>query len=199
MAIALGVLTVSALTVLGWRDTPSSTAAAGAWPVRAIGGRVFADRLKCARCHAETGPADPLDALRLSRGPEWMAGHLSDPEMIAPGLREPPAVVNEREIAAMIAYLRRLSRDPYPGFPVRTETAAAVFARYCVGCHTIDGDGGKDGPDLSVIGRKHDAAELKRWIFDPESVDPKAEMPSFGSRLTPGQLDSMAGYLAARR
>ncbi|OFW10111.1 MAG: hypothetical protein A3H96_17735 [Acidobacteria bacterium RIFCSPLOWO2_02_FULL_67_36] len=197
--LAAVLLAVSALTVLGWRDRPPAAPAAESWTVRAIGGRVFVERHTCARCHVETGVADPLEALRLSRGPEWTAAHTSDPEMIAPGLREPPAPVNEREIAAMVAYMRRLSGEPYPGFPLRTETAAAVFSRYCIGCHTLDGDGGKDGPDLSRIGRKHDAAALSRRIADPESVDPKAEMPSFGSRLSADELAAIAAYLAARR
>ena len=87
--------------------------------------------------------------------------------MIAPGMREPPTVVTEREAAAMVAYARRASRQPYPGFPAHIETVGAVWARYCVGCHKIDGDGGKDGPDLSHEGKKHDAATLRRWIVDP--------------------------------
>ena len=39
---------------------------------------------------------------------------------------------------------------------------------------------------------------LRRWIVDPELVDPKAEMPSFGDRLTDAQLDAISGYLASR-
>jgi mono/diheme cytochrome c family protein len=30
-------------------------------------------------------------------------------------------------------------------------------------------------------------------------VDPDAEMPSFGKRLTPAELDAIAAYLAARK
>jgi mono/diheme cytochrome c family protein len=119
--------------------------------------------------------------------------------MIAPGMREPPAVVHEREAAAIVAYVRRASREPYPGYPQAVETSGAIFARYCVGCHKVEGDGGTDGPDLTAIGSEHDAATLRRWIVDPELVDPDAEMPSFGDRLSPEQLDAIAGYLASRR
>ena len=52
----------------------------------------------------------------------------------------------------------RLSRS-------RSRPSAAVFARYCVGCHVIDGDGGTDGPDLTHDGqqaRRRDAAPLDR-------------------------------------
>ncbi len=200
MSVVLaGLASVVALTALGWRDRPISAASSDAWGLREIGGRTFAERLKCARCHAETGIADPLEGAPSTRGPEWVAGHIADPEIIAPGLREPPSVVHEREAAAVIAYARRASREPYPGYPASIEAAAVIFARYCIGCHKIEGDGGKDGPDLTHEGSKHDAATLRKWIVDPETVDPKAEMPSFGDRLTDAQLDSISSYLAGRQ
>jgi mono/diheme cytochrome c family protein len=63
----------------------------------------------------------------------------------------------------------------------------------------IDGDGGSDGPELSKIGARHDQPTLRRWIADPESVNPDAEMPSFQKRLTPEELNAIATYLANRR
>jgi ubiquinol-cytochrome c reductase cytochrome b subunit len=198
-AIAIGVASVVVLTALGWRDRPASAASPDAWSLREIGGRSFAHKLNCGRCHSETGLADPLEGGASSRGPEWVGGHIADPEMIAPGMREPPTTVHEREAAAIAAYVRRASRQGYPGYPPDIETTAAIFARYCVGCHKIDGDGGTDGPDLTHEGSKHDAATLRRWIVDPELVDPKAEMPAFGDRLTDAQLDAISGYLASRK
>ena len=197
--VLVGVVAVVALTTLGWRDKPASAAAADTWSMRAIGGRQFAANAKCARCHSESGMADPLEQVSMSRGPEWLTGHVADAEMIAPGLREPPTTVSEREAAALVAYVKQVTRQPYPGYPPQIETAAGVWARYCVGCHVIDGDGGSDGPELSHIGAKHDAAELKGWIADPEAIKPETDMPSFGKRLTPQQLDAIAQYLANRK
>jgi len=198
-AFLLGLAAAVGVTALGWRDRPRAPADAHTWSLREIGGRSFAQRAGCSTCHAPEGLSDPLDGMPLTRGPEWLTGHIEDPEMIAPGLREPPGTVGEREAAAMVAYVRQLSRAPYPGFDARTETAATVFARFCVGCHVVDGDGGTDGPDLSAIGAKRDVAFLKRLIADPESVDPDAEMPSFVRRLTPAELEAIAEYLAARK
>ena len=143
--------------------------------------------------------SEPFEMLPFTRGPHWLTGHIADPEMIAPGLREPPVRVGERETAAMVAYVRKLSRSRYPAIESTTEMAAAVFARHCVGCHVIDGDGDDDGPELSAIGAKRDAAFLKRLIADPESVNPNAEMPSFERRLSPAELDAIAVYLANRK
>ena len=99
----------------------------------------------------------------------------------------------------MVAYARRLSRQRYPGFDAQTETAARICARYCVGCHVIDGDGGKDGPELSHIGSRLDSGALRRLIADPTSVKSDAEMPKFAKRLTPEELEAISSYLAARK
>ncbi len=198
-AVAIGFIAIAGLTTLGWRDTPESAASRDPWTLREIGGRVYAQRLNCTKCHTETGLADPLDGGPSTRGPEWIAGHIVDPEMIAPGMREPPATIHEREAAAIAAYARRAARDPYPGYPPNIELIAPVWARYCVGCHKIEGDGGTDGPDLTHEGTKHDAPTLRRWIEDPEQVDPDADMPAFGDRLSAAQLDAIAQYLASRK
>jgi ubiquinol-cytochrome c reductase cytochrome b subunit len=202
VTVLTGLLAVVGLTTLGWRDRPIS-ASADEWSLREIGGRAIAGYSGCAKCHADTGIADPLESIALVRGPEWISGHATDPEMIAPGLREPPTARSEREVAAILAYLRRLSRQAYPGYPPNIEVAATVWARYCVGCHKIDGDGGDDGPNLSHAGVKdgkpQDMATIRTWIEDPEAINPLADMPSFGNRLTPAQLDAIAGYLAARK
>jgi len=198
-AVVAGLIAVVALTVLGWRDRPAGAAPRDGWSLLEIGGRAFVQSADCARCHADTGLADPLDRIGGARGVEWIEGHIADPEMIAPGLRDPPAPVREREAAAILAYVRRLSRESYPGHARRTRMAAAVYARHCVGCHVIDGEGGSDGPDLSSIGRTHDRPTLRRWIADPESVDPDAEMPSFARRLSAAELDAIASYLADRK
>ena len=198
VTMAVGVGAVVSLTALGWRDRPMNAPEAE-WSPREIGGRRIAARHKCDRCHGEGGMADSLEQLSVARGPEWLAGHVGDPEMIAPGLREPPVTVTEREAAAIVAYVHRLSRAPYPGFPAHIETASTVFARYCVGCHKLNGDGGSDGPDLTRAGEKHGLEELRRWIVDPEAVNPEAEMPPFGKRLSKEELDAIAEYLAARK
>ncbi len=201
-AFVLGLVGVTALTTLGWMDRPRSSSgveATAGWTLREIGGRTFVQSGKCATCHADDGMSDPLEMMPSTRGPEWLTGHIADPEMIAPGLREPPVRVGEREAAAMVAYVRKLSRAPYPAIDPATQTAAAIFARHCIGCHVIDGEGGDEGPDLSTVGRKRDADYLKRLIADPESVDPKAEMAGFARRLSSAELDTIAAYLASRK
>ena len=198
-AVAAGLAGIVGLTALGWRDSPPSAAAPTGWTLREIGGRSLVAKANCGRCHSDSGMADSLERLASTRGPEWLGGHVIDPDMIAPGLREPPAPISAREVSAIVAYVHRLSGQPYPGFDPQTERAATVFARYCIGCHTIAGDGGKDGPELTHEGSKHDAAWLRRWIAAPSAVDPKSEMPSFGKRLSEEELEAIAQELAGRK
>ena len=98
-----------------------------------------------------------------------------------------------------MAYVRRLGAGDLPPSPPPDPVAAQVFARYCVGCHVIDGDGGTDGPDLSRAGRERSREWLRRWIAQPTEVKADTEMPAFGKRLHPEELDAIADYLARRR
>lgn len=197
--VILGVVGLSALTAMGWRDRPRTAASRDAWTLREIGGRLVAQRSGCTTCHATDALTDPLEDRPSSRGPDWISGHVQDPQMIAPGLREPPSPRTEREVAAIVAYIRRAARGPYHPVPAHIETVANVFARYCLGCHIVDGDGGKDGPELTHIGSKREIGFLRQVITDPESVDPDAEMPPFAKRLSPEEIEAVAAYLASRK
>lgn len=44
----------------------------------------------------------------------------------------------------------------------------------CASCHTIDGHGGKAGPDLSLVGRR----ATKRWLLE-SILDPSKEIPPY--------------------
>lgn len=199
--VALMAVSLAALTAAGWRDRPP--AADPGWTIRELGGMAMVSGGACARCHVDGGAAEPIRAEAVARDASWVAGHLLDPEMIAPGLREPPAPASEREVAAILAYLARARRggDP-PALSSADATAVRVFAQFCIGCHRIEPDardGGDDGPGLTGIGAKHSPEALRRWIADPEAVDPDAEMPAFGSRLTADELNTLVQWLIRRR
>ena len=63
----------------------------------------------------------------------------------------------------------------------------------------IDGEGASSAPDLSNVGARHDATWLRRWITNPETVDPLASMPPFGDILSLDEMDAVTNYLAGRR
>ena len=193
--VVAGVISLVGLTGAGWRDRPF-TPPPGAWSLREIAGASLAASQNCGRCHAPGRVSDPLPSLAVTRPVPWIQNHIADPEVIAPGIRPLPAT-DERAGAAMIAYVKRGGTSPQ--IPEATREAAVIFARHCVGCHIIDGDGGTEGPDLSRAGDKHDAAWLRRWIYRPEDVKADAKMPAFGSKLTADELGVISSYLARRR
>jgi mono/diheme cytochrome c family protein len=76
----------------------------------------------------------------------------------------------------------------------------------CVGCHKLGTEGGVVGPDLSRIGARQSAAQIRESILDPDArIAPgfeqfKGIMPkTFGDQLTAAQLEAIVRFLAARR
>lgn len=193
--VVAALLSLVSLTVAGWSDRPPRRPA-GEWTVREVAGAALAESKGCARCHGDGRLADQLGQIAVTRPLPWLQNHFADPEVIAPGIRPlPPS--NEREGAALIAYVKRGGVPP--SWSAEAREASVLFARHCIGCHTIDGDGGTEGPDLSRAGRKHDGQWLRDWIARPAAMKSDAEMPAFDDKLSPGELEHIARFLAARR
>jgi mono/diheme cytochrome c family protein len=199
-AFALLGTGVVSLTYLGFKDTPARADAAH-WGPLPLAGRVFVQDQRCVSCHHIGGAANPLADTRLQKDPEWLLAHVADPEVIAPGLRKPPpGGMSQSQARSILAYMRRLREGSTAREPEgETRTAILVFGRWCANCHVIDGEGVKQGPDLTHAGKEHGARWLHEWISDPAVIDELADMPAFEDRLTPDELTAIANYLAARK
>jgi ubiquinol-cytochrome c reductase cytochrome b subunit len=192
---------VVALTWLGLQDSPAH-ADPDAWGPIAIAGRELAKDERCTRCHTVGGAANVLASTRLRRDPEWLLSHVQDPEIIAPGLRQPPpGGMNTLSGRAVLAYMHKVRAGSHgPDVAPETAVASRVFATRCANCHVIDGEGdGAAGGNLSRVGREHDAKWLREWITDPATVDELAEMPAFGDRLSDAEMDAIVTELARRK
>jgi mono/diheme cytochrome c family protein len=152
-------------------------------------------------CHTQGGPANPITNIRLTHGPEWLIAHVRDPQVIAPGTRPvPDGAFSESAGRSVVSYMAKVRTGAsYPSISEETRTASLVIGRYCASCHMIDGEGGSAGPDLTHAGAARDAKWLKEWIADPSLIDPAANMPPFGDRLTDEELTKLADYLASRK
>lgn len=205
---AMGVLIIGVitLTVLGLRDTPVR-ANLDDWGPRSIAGRELAmgEGSKCARCHVAGGPAAELALTRITKDEEWLLAHMADPVAIAPGVRSegdpaPPPQATRLQAQAIVAFLRRTrAGSTPPELSAEDRLAATTFATSCVGCHKVAGEGGETGPDLSEVGRRRDAATIRRIIADPVLEFGDTLMPAYGERLSEQQMDALAQYLAKRR
>src|SRR5690606_38578222 len=127
--------------------------------------------------------------------------HTRDPESIVPGTRTPPdGALSESAGRSVVSYMAKVRTGAqYPSIDKETRVASLVIGQYCASCHMIDGEGGSAGPDLTHTGATRDAMWLKEWIADPSLIDPAANMPPFGDRLSEEELTLLANYLAGRK
>jgi ubiquinol-cytochrome c reductase cytochrome b subunit len=194
--LAVLVAAVTTLTVLGALDKPAPVSAE--WNVREQAGLALMANDTCTSCHSESGVAGAIDPLRVSRPRDWIAGHLLDPQMIAPGLRDAPAA-NEHDHTAILAALARGRSGPAPVLSSEEAAPVVLFNRNCLRCHVIGPVGGDEGPDLTAIGAKMDEARIVRQITSPLSVKPTGEMPAFEGKLTPEEINTLARWLSRKK
>jgi ubiquinol-cytochrome c reductase cytochrome b subunit len=197
--MVLGTAIVS-LTYLGLKDSPAH-ADPTRWGPLSLAGREIVQDQRCTTCHRVGGAANPIADTRLRRDPEWLLAHIPDPETIAPGTRKPPVgAMREAQARAILSYLTKVRAGGHAPEPTgETRVAVLVLGRWCGSCHVIDGEGVKQGPDLTRAGEKRDAKWLREWISDPAAVDELADMPPFNDRQQPEELTAIANYLAARK
>jgi ubiquinol-cytochrome c reductase cytochrome b subunit len=84
-----------------------------------------------------------------------------------------------------------------PASPGRmaVDEAKLYFSLGCSGCHSINGVGGKMGPDLAMVKARNRSPEwIAEQIRNPGSHDPKTSMPAFG-KLSRAQALGLADYL----
>ena len=77
---------------------------------------------------------------------------------------------------------------------------ALFTAQKCGMCHSVGDAGNKKGP-LDDVGSKLKADEIRQWLVAPAEQAQKANatrkpaMPSYQSKLTKDELDSLVAYL----
>jgi mono/diheme cytochrome c family protein len=171
----------------------------GQWSMLETGGALMiANDQRCARCHNDTSAvAGPIVAGAIRQPDNWIATHIADPEMIAPGIRPAPQT-NQAANRAIMAAITRLRLEPMPAVPPDDARAIMLVTRECVTCHKIEGAGGKEGPELKNIASKYDLARLQLRITDPLLIKEDSEMPAFGDTLTPDDILAIAKWVIRR-
>lgn len=64
----------------------------------------------------------------------------------------------------------------------------------CRGCHVIGPGGGAMGPSLNGITRRMNPARQRRWIAEPQKVNPQSEMPAY-DHLSEDEIDALLRIL----
>jgi len=114
-------------------------------------------QVNCARCHGAKGEGSRGPALTRPKLP-----HAPDDaalvKVINDGIRgtEMPGAgaMSDHEVRQTAAYVRSLGKVPMKPVPGDPAHGAEVYRGKgnCAGCHTINGEGGVAGPDLTTIG-----------------------------------------------
>lgn len=151
----------------------------------------------CAFCHGkgDDGMAANLVSPNLVHAP-------TDSSLVAlirtgiPGAGMPPALgMNEREILQLASYVRSLGRSAPTSVPGDVANGKALYNGKggCANCHMVQGEGGRMGPDLTLIGAMRSPMNLRTSIVDPNaalvggwvmvSVTPKTGATVRGIRL----------------
>ena len=91
---------------------------------------------------------------------------------------------------------------PPAGAPDDVRVGFAAFRVHCSRCHTINGEGGRIGPELNGPASAvelRDAAWLRRWLDDPSQIAPESRMPRLNPALPNRErtLSAILAYLEA--
>jgi cytochrome c oxidase cbb3-type subunit III len=139
---------------------------------REQGGAFF--RSQCASCHGADGRGG-ANGPDLSRG---VFRHASSDEGLfrvinkgVPGTAMPGFSMNGREIWQIVAHVRSLSLSR-TGAAAAGDAArgAAVFQNSaCLKCHSMSGQGNLRGLDLTEVGSRLAALEIRQSVLDPDA------------------------------
>jgi cytochrome c oxidase cbb3-type subunit 3 len=139
----------------------------------ALGEKLF--RNQCGLCHGPKGEGSRgpmLTRAKLRRAPD----DVTLVKILDEGIRgtEMPGsknVMSELEVRQTAAYVRSLGKiemEPVPGDPARGAELYKVKGS-CTGCHSLHGEGGVAGPDLTDIGDRRSARYLRESLVNPET------------------------------
>jgi mono/diheme cytochrome c family protein len=166
----------------------------------ALGEQLFRS-LNCAACHRHPAisprlePAAPElggEGLRVNKA--WLEGFLKHPQPVRPfgyrpgdGSRMPDFRLADDEVAALSAVLNAwrsgqplaTNYQPHPLSAFAKQKAKLLLAEKlsCLGCHQLDGQGGRIGPDLSAASVRLQPDYVYVVIANPRAVAPHSAMP----------------------
>ena len=81
-----------------------------------------------------------------------------------------------------------------PHDPVLAHGMHLFYQKGCQYCHSMHGEGGITGPELSTIGRNWTEQQLQIQI-----VNGGDDMPAYGGMLTKEELHALVKYLKAQQ
>jgi len=182
--------------------------------------------LNCAACHTlgtmqarKTGPDLRFENSRVQS--DWLRMYLAKPKAIRPfgfqpgtGSRMPDFRLSPAEIDTIFVFFSHQPSQPLDNFePVALTRFTSEKVKKlirdklsCLGCHQLNGEGGRIAPDLSSVGKRLKPDYLAAMVKDPQHVAPQSIMPRIqlndqlfrlvSSFLSVQKSDAPAAYLS---
>jgi len=158
-------------------------------PQLARGQTVFEDSgcIGCHKLHGSGGVIGPeLDRVGATRSPEWLLKHFKNPAAVTAGSAMPPIGAGEADLQALTLYVMSFTGEPLSAYYVSMKTLPGTLAgrrlyeeRGCPSCHSLAGKGGKLGPPLDQVAKRHDPQWLIAHFKNPQAISPGTIMPQF--------------------
>jgi quinol-cytochrome oxidoreductase complex cytochrome b subunit/cytochrome c551/c552 len=210
-AVSLAAIGWAGLTVTAIVTTPKTPAAAeeeGAsvneWqqlPPEALAGIGYFRTEQCSTCHSlaegppKIGPNLATTSIRKSA--TWMMEHFRNPSSLVPGTSMPPIHLSDPQLAALAAFLLKLTPqnakalEAAPDFAV---AGATIFrANQCGTCHTVNSEGMKIGPALNGLSKRRTKEWIEEQIHNPQAHSKETMMPPY--KLPQSEMDALVAYL----
>ena len=136
-------------------------------------GKTLFDGL-CQDCHGPNGAGDEAPSLNHPLAQDDAALHriIRDgiPERGMPRVRR----MTEEEVDVLTAYVKSLGNARPVTVAGNVDKGRAVYQRLdCASCHTINGQGGSFGPELSKIGQRRAPNWLRQAVLQPGTLKSK--------------------------
>jgi cbb3-type cytochrome oxidase cytochrome c subunit len=142
----------------------------------------------------------------------WFIEHFKDPQAVVPDSEMPNLEMTEAQMKAMTVLLLSLTDADLPAeyivhggthdrsdreAPVKLEDSHLLEEKHCLLCHTVEGQGGKVGPELTQIASRRNADWLFQHFKNPGSIVKGSKMPDLN--LTDSEANELTRYMLSMK